>query len=209
MLFRSQAAKVAESGAGLEVWSKPLSAPGHRAVLLLNRTGSPASITVRWSDLGLLDSSPATVRDLWARKDLGAFHSSYSATVPAGDAAMLLVHGSEGRLITYKAAGAGKQLAGSVTVQRAQPLSFTHVAATARVARIQIAYTNPDKAPRFAELRVNGQLATRIAFPPTGIVNATGTIWIQSLLDRTGAENVLTFSTPCDPGPGIESISVE
>ena len=51
-----QGVKVASYGDGLEVWSKALSTPGERAVLLLNRTGDPASIKVNWSDLGLADS---------------------------------------------------------------------------------------------------------------------------------------------------------
>jgi hypothetical protein len=75
------------------------------------------------------------------------------------------------------------------------------------MARIRVAYTNPDKATRFAALRVNGRTATRIAFPSTG--SNVGAIWVESLLDRTGAENELIFATICDPGPGIASIAVQ
>jgi hypothetical protein len=206
-----QAVKVSESGAGLEVWSKPLSTPGHRAVLLLNRTGTAAPISVQWSDLGLLASSSAKVKDIWAEKDLGVFSSSYSATVPGGDAVMLLVLGSEAKLTSYRAGGSGSQATGEhgVTIGKDQPLDFTNVASRARIARIRVTYTNPDRGPRIAELRVNGQVATRIAFPPTGSDNTAGTITIESLLDRAGANNVLSFSTSCDPGPSIESISLE
>src|SRR5580698_9568519 len=52
-----QSVKVASPAPGLEVWSKPLSTAGERAVLLLNRTASPAAIAVRWSELGLRDDS--------------------------------------------------------------------------------------------------------------------------------------------------------
>jgi len=206
-----QAVKVAEVGTGLEVWSKPLSTAGERAVLLLNRAGAAAAISVRWSDLGLLDTSSATVNDVWAGKDLGAFKTAYSDVVPAGDAVMLLIRGSEAKLATYTPAGVGKQEAGSqaVLLRKGQPIDFLHVASGAHMARIQIAYTNPDKATRFAELRVNGQIATRIAFPPTGNNNIVGIVTIQSLLDRDGAENELSFSSSCDPGPAIQSISVE
>ena len=206
-----QAVKVSEPAKGLEVWSKPLSKPGERAVLLFNRTGSAASIVVNWSDLGLLKSSSTTVKDLWTGKDLGAFDLPYSATVPVGDAAFLLIRGHEGKLTTYKAAAAAKQAANvhAVTVLKSRPLIFTHVSSRARVALIQIAYTNPGSTTRIAELRVNGQTATRIAFPPTGSNTTAGTIWIQSFLDRTGANNVLSFSTDCDPAPAIESISLE
>jgi hypothetical protein len=38
------------------------------------------TVTARWSDLGLRGRQP--VRDLWQRKDLGAFSDTFSATVP-------------------------------------------------------------------------------------------------------------------------------
>ena len=163
---------------------------------------------MNWRDLGLADSS-ATATDLWTGKELGAFPSSYSAVVPAGDALLLAVRGSEGKRTHYTAAGAGGKSIERVGVPviRDRPVSFNHVASRARMAQIQIVYSNPDKAPRFAELRVNGQVATGIAFPSTG--SGTGMIWIQALLDRTGARNVLSFSTRGDPGPSLESISLQ
>jgi hypothetical protein len=204
-----QAVKVAEPGAGLEVWLKMLSKAGERAVLLLNRSGAAATIQVNWRDLGLADSSSATVNDLWTGNGLGAFNTSYSAVVPADDAVLLLVSGSEGRRTRYTASGAdGNTIKrAGIPVIRNRPVSFNHVASRARMAQIQIAYSNPDRTTRFAEVRVNGQVATGIAFPSTG--RGTGTIWIQALLDRTGARNVLYFSTRGDPGPSLESISLE
>jgi hypothetical protein len=198
-----QAVKVAEAAPGLQVWSKPLSTAGARAVILLNRGTAAASIAVRFSDLGLKDSAPARVKNLWASKadqnDSAPFNSSYANFVPAGDAVMLLIQGVEAGRATYTGVKAGP----------GQPLNFTHVASRARVARIQIAYTNPDKKPRFAELRVNGQIATRIAFPSTGSGNATGMVTIQSLLELTGPNNTLSFSTPGNSSPQIKSISLE
>jgi hypothetical protein len=197
-----QGIKVASYGDGLEVWSKALSTPGERAVLLLNRTGDPAAITVHWGDLGLSDASPASVRDLWARKDLGSFSSSYSATVQSNDAAMLIVHGSEGKLTTYAPARADG-------ARKDQEVSFTQVSSRVRMARVRISYTNSEKAPRFADLRVNDRIATRVAFPPTGSENKAGEVWIETLFDREGAQNVLSFTPISDPGLSIESIAVE
>ena len=78
-----------------EVWSKKLNGTGVRAVLLLNRGTSSANITVYWSDLGLASGS-ATVRDLWAKQDLGTFANSYTANnIPAHGVVMLKVTGSE------------------------------------------------------------------------------------------------------------------
>ncbi len=201
-----QGIKVASYGDGLEVWSKALATPGERAVLLLNRTGDPASIKVNWSDLGLPDSSPATIKDVWSGKDLGSFNSSYSATVPSLDAVMVIIHGSEGELTTYTPTTSRNPQSGAAA-EKDQPVSFTRVASHAQMSRIRIAYTNPEKTTRFAALRVNGRTATRIAFPSTG--GNLGAIWIESLLDRTGANNELNFAAICDPGPRIASIAVQ
>jgi hypothetical protein len=193
-----QGVKVASSGNGLEVWSKALATPGERAVLLLNRSGDSARISAKWDDLGLENSS-ATVRDLWARKDLGAFNSSYSATVASNDAVLVIVRGHEGKLTDYTAS-AGEMIKGHET-------SFTHVSSRAPMARVRIVYANLDSAPRYAELRANGHIGTRIAFPPTG--SGPGAIWIQAPLDRAGDGNVLSFSAVGENGPAIESIAVE
>jgi hypothetical protein len=192
-----QAVKVAEPAKGLEVWAKPLATPGERAVLLLNRTAAAAPVSVTRADLALLDSSTANVTDLWSGKHLGPMVSSYSVTVPANDALLLLVQGKDAKFSSYKPAAG---LTG-------RKVAFTHVSATHSMARIQVIYTNPGKATRFAELRVNGRIATRVAFPPTG--SAAGAVTIQSLLDRSGANNVLEFSALADLGPVIQSIAVQ
>jgi alpha-galactosidase len=40
-----------------------------------------AKVTARWADLGV--SGKQAVRDLWQRKDLGAFTDSFAAEVPS------------------------------------------------------------------------------------------------------------------------------
>ncbi len=64
----------------LEVWSKPL-ADGGRAVILFNRGETPATITARWSDLGLADHQSVKVRDLWKGKEMAKATDHLSATV--------------------------------------------------------------------------------------------------------------------------------
>jgi alpha-galactosidase len=82
---------VATPATNLQVWSKTLSGTNRRAVVLLNRTGGSASITVQWTTLGL-PSGNATVRDLWSHTDLGSFNGSYTANgIPSHGVAMLLV----------------------------------------------------------------------------------------------------------------------
>jgi alpha-galactosidase len=64
----------------LEVWSKQLK-DGSRAALLLNRGGSEAEITVPWETIGYPGDVSASVRDLWAHKDLGKFTGKFGAKV--------------------------------------------------------------------------------------------------------------------------------
>jgi hypothetical protein len=89
-----QGTKVAEDSSGLQVYQKVLSGNGRRAVVLLNRTGSAASITVRWSSVGLTGS--VAVRDVWAAADRGSFASGYTTSVPSGEAVLLTLTGTDG-----------------------------------------------------------------------------------------------------------------
>jgi len=73
-----------------EVWSKELK-DGSRAVILLNRGASETEISVAWSDIGYPDHLSASVRDLWAAKDLGKFVGSFRASVPSHGVVMVVV----------------------------------------------------------------------------------------------------------------------
>jgi alpha-galactosidase len=74
----------------LEVWAKQM-ADGGRAVALLNRGATATRISVSWSDLGYPDYLPASVRDLWAMKDLGKSTGSFSATVASHGVVMVRI----------------------------------------------------------------------------------------------------------------------
>ena len=63
----------------LEVWAGLLSDNSY-AVMLLNRGTKKREMIARWKEIGLPEGE-AVVRDLWARKDLGTFTDSFSATV--------------------------------------------------------------------------------------------------------------------------------
>jgi hypothetical protein len=89
-----QGVKVAEDRTGQPVYGKVLSGDGRRAVLLLNRTASAATMTARWSDLGL--TGAVAVRNAWPGTDLGSFPTAYTTTVPAGEAVLLTVTGADG-----------------------------------------------------------------------------------------------------------------
>ena len=72
----------------LEVWIKPL-ADGSKAVGLFNRSEGPLPMSVSAATIGVAPS--ARVRDLWAKKDLGAFGPSFTADVPKHGVALVKV----------------------------------------------------------------------------------------------------------------------
>jgi alpha-galactosidase len=74
-----------------EVWLKPM-ANGSKAVVLLNRGASTATISVTASALGLGAASSYGVRDLWAHTT-GTSAGTVSASVPSHGATMLIVSG--------------------------------------------------------------------------------------------------------------------
>lgn len=208
-----QAVKVSEPKPGLQVWSKPLGESGKRAVLLLNRSSSVQSVSVSWAELGLADSA-LTISDAWDGRRLQARDNAYNANVPAYDGVLLLIAGTEGPATRYQSSTTGDKAAGSRTrsanvesVLKEHPIRFANVHAPGPIARIKIAYNNPSPETRYAELRVNGQLRTRIAFPST--TKNGGYVWVQSTLESGDSGNDLTFLSDSAPGPVIQSISVQ
>jgi alpha-galactosidase len=70
----------------LQVYARPL-ANGDLAVGLLNRTVQAAKITAKWHDLGI--SGKYRIRDIWLKKDVGAFGGECEMEVPAHGLAFL------------------------------------------------------------------------------------------------------------------------
>jgi len=70
-----------------QVWSKRLSS-GDVAIVLYNKEnyGMPASITARWSDIGLPAGSKWTVRNLWTSTNVGVFSDSFTDNINTHDA---------------------------------------------------------------------------------------------------------------------------
>jgi alpha-galactosidase len=73
-----------------EVWAKEQQ-DGSRAVVLLNRGGSEQQIPLKWEQIGYPAHVPATVRDLWAHKELGRFTGEFSTMVPPHGVVMAIV----------------------------------------------------------------------------------------------------------------------
>src|SRR5919198_157116 len=70
--------KQLRSDATTEVWTRLLSG-GKYAIGLFNRGDTPATVDVRWSDLGL--SRARSVYDLWRHRDAGRFEVGYGTSV--------------------------------------------------------------------------------------------------------------------------------
>lgn len=217
-----QCVKVAEPSAGLQVWAKPLAGTGRRAVVFLNRTSHSAPISVHWSELGLRPSTRASVRDLWAHRNLGSYTNSYTVSVPANDVAMLTIGGIAAKAIRYEAASAANGFTGgaapapckncfggeSVMIGGKRSLTFDNVTSTVKFTFLHVAYVNSGTTPIVGVLQVNGESPTKVVFPPTGSENTIGTIAIEAKLKRPGENNALTFSSPCNAGIALVSISV-
>ena len=206
-----QAVEVTAPRTGLEVWSKRLATPGERAVLLLNRTGEAAPISVEWSDLGLLGSQEARTKDLWTGKEVAVKTKPISATVEAGDAVMLLVKGEELPMTSYAAKAASKLGASEFTTAGCvgKAFRFSKVASRGGIAAVEIVYLNHETTTRAGELRVNAQAGTRVAFPPTGADGKAGAVWVEARLDGNGTKNILQITTDCGAGPEIESVLIQ
>jgi alpha-galactosidase len=84
-----QGRKVRDDG-DIEVWAKEL-ADGSRAVALLNRDTTAAPVTVAWPEIGYTTGLSATVRDLWAHRDVGTMRGRYAATVPGHGVVMVRI----------------------------------------------------------------------------------------------------------------------
>ncbi|KQV13387.1 alpha-galactosidase [Kitasatospora sp. Root187] len=219
-----QGVKVAEDTTGLQVYGKVLSGTGKRAVLLLNRTANSQAITARWSDLGLTGGS-ASVRNVWSGNDLGSFGTGYTATVPANDAVLLTVGGTEAAGADYEAESAGNAKGGAaangacancsgagkvgqIGNGAANTLRFNGISAgSAGVKVIDIAYTNGDSKPRTAVLQVNGQTPTTVSFPPTGSWTTPRTVSVQVTLAK-GSANTLTFANSTAWAPDLDAVRV-
>jgi alpha-galactosidase len=85
----AQAARVRDDG-DLEVWAKKLS-EGAQAVILFNRAKEEKPIAVSWQEIGLAYDAEPTVRDLWAKKDLGRMKSPLVVRVLPHDVVMVKV----------------------------------------------------------------------------------------------------------------------
>ncbi|MEV7345314.1 RICIN domain-containing protein [Streptomyces sp. NPDC093544] len=188
-----QGVEVAEDSTGQQVYSKILSGTGKRAVLLLNRTSAAADITARWQDLGLTTAS-AAVRNVWSASNIGSYATSYTAAVPAGEAVLLTVSGTEGSGTTYED-----------TTSATTPMFTGVTAAGAGTKLIDVSYANSGSTARKATFRVNDQYTQTLTLPPTGSSTTYRTVSVLAHLAK--GSNTLAFGTS-GTAPDIDAVAV-
>ncbi|MFI7300703.1 hypothetical protein [Streptomyces sp. NPDC050121] len=154
------------------MYGKVLSGTGKRAVLLFNRTGSAANITVRWADLDLTSAS-AGVRNAWTRTDAGSFTTGYTTSVPANDAALLTVSGTEATGSTYE------------DTTTATTPTFTGVTAPAAGTKlVDITYANGGSAARKAARHGTRTLVGPPRFPQSAVLRGLRAVARTARSDR-------------------------
>ncbi len=86
-------ATVAKTYGSVEAWTKDLgfAGSGKKAIALLNRSNSPATVTLSFEELGLADVT--AVRDLWAHQDIST-DGVYKVTIPAHGTVVLTAEGT-------------------------------------------------------------------------------------------------------------------
>lgn len=96
-----------------QVWYA-LNADGSYTVALFNLGRAESDVTAKWSDIGLKGS--ATVRDLWARKDLGRADSGFTASdLPIHGVRLLKVTPDKGATLTVNDDALGMKYGGTWT----------------------------------------------------------------------------------------------
>ena len=211
------------------VYAKPLGSyiSGQYGVLLLNRSSSAANLTVNWADVGLMPGSTATVRDLWAHADLGAFAGSYTATnIPAHGSVLLKVAGTFdwNRPRTYEAEWAYNSFSGNayyvpntssfsasayvtgVGNGPANAFQFNLVAAPSN-GLYQVDTYYACATARTAQLSVNGGAVTNLNIPATGGDTQPSSITAYLQL-AAGNTNTLTFGNATGLAPNFDKIVV-
>jgi hypothetical protein len=151
-----QPIKVDEPSPGIQIWVKPMTIAGRRAVAILNRTGVATQVKVDWEKLGLI-SAPKSLRDVWNRRDIALVNSTVS--VPGHDLELMVVDGEDKPPAEYTASQnniTGIQALHGPTFARLHYANTSGIVATLR-------------------MKNTSGLSTAVALPPTA-GSETGTV---------------------------------
>jgi alpha-galactosidase len=215
--------KVWDNGNGLQVWSKALATSGQRAVVLFNRNDTKTSITAKWSDIGLAAGS-ATVRDLWAHTDLGAFSNSFTAKVPAHGVVMVKISGSETDAVSYEAEANTNSLGGGAAIvscatcsggtkvgsigNNANTLQFNTININQSGSHLVTIYYGNGDSNRIAFVSVNGASGIPINFNSTsGSFDNIGKKIVS--LNLKAGNNTIKFYSSFGWSPDIDRLTIQ
>jgi alpha-galactosidase len=200
------AIQVSAPAAGLEVWARLLSGSGNRAVVLLNTTAATAAISVTSTELGLLANAAMSIKDVWSNSAT-IVTGTYTASVPANGAALLLVNGTD---VAAKAASLSKGVSSTGFVTYQASLTPTIVANQATISQgpthLDIAYENASNATLIMAMSSNGGAATMVSFPPTGAAPASTVSVVNNL--TAGSANTIGFTAVTLNAPALSGVSV-
>lgn len=194
-----QGVAIPQSNPDLQVVAKRLQGQGRRAVVFLNNTPSPATMSVSWNTLGLASTAAAKVRDVW-RHNQSAASRSYTTTVPAKDVVMVVLEGVEAQPSRYAPVEGpdGKSKATAFVDVKAQP----------GIRAVQIDYLNRDTQTHVIAVEVNGQTITRMAFPSTARMKGAGSLTVELPFSSSAGGNTVTFRDCDAPDLRLQSIVV-
>jgi hypothetical protein len=151
-----QPIKVDEPSPGIQIWVKPMTIAGRRAVAILNRTGVATQVKVDWEKLGLI-SAPKSLRDVWNRRDIALVNSTVS--VPAHDLELMVVDGEDKPPAEYTAS----------------QNNITGIQALHGPTFARLHYANTSGIVAILRMKNTSGLSTAVALPPTA-GSETGTV---------------------------------
>jgi len=151
-----QPIKVDEPSPGIQIWVKPMTIAGRRAVAILNRTGVATQVKVDWEKLGLI-SAPKSLRDVWNRRDIALVNSTVS--VPGHDLELMVVDGEDKPPAEYTAS----------------QNNITGIQALHGPTFARLHYANTSGIVAILRMKNTSGLSTAVALPPTA-GSETGTV---------------------------------
>jgi hypothetical protein len=163
---------------------------GSVTVAQFNLGSEPATVTTRWSDVGV--NGQAKVRDVWAGKDLGS-KSSLSTTLPAHGSALYTVRPN----------------AASTRPTVATGLQATNVTATDASLRWQPAVVPGSTTPVQYRVTVDGREATRTASTHAVVsgltAGSTHQFAVQAVVGpaKSDTSTPMTLTMPAAGGPNL------
>ena len=194
---------------------------GSYTIALFNLGSFPAQVSANWTSFGF--AGKATVRDVWAGRNIGTYAGGISATVPS--------HGTKLYRVTPKSqdpgatyyeaeAPANKAVLGAAAADCAScsggkkvgnlynggAVQFVGIKVTrSGTYQVNLRYVSGD--PRSATVAANGQTPQNVAFPPSGGWDIPATTTVPLYL-HAGPNTIEIDSSSVTYSPDIDRIEV-